>query len=146
MKRICTTILLWIFFFNLLGLSSLHASNLSEAKGDSIQSFQKFQFRAGVNMGWDYPYAFGAEFSMLHNEIIDYNFGFGIGLSGAKFGFGIRTFPLRNRDLSPMFGAYFYHANGLKKVNVNVNEDQAVYEITPDNAILVNTGIRYKYD
>jgi hypothetical protein len=120
-------------------------NNVVASETDSTLSFQQLQIKTGFNLGWGYPYSAGIELSLLYNELVDCNVGFGLGMSGAKLGMGIRTFPIRNRNISPMIGAYFYHATGLKNLNVTVYEDEAVYDITPDNAILLNTGARYRF-
>lgn len=107
--------------------------------------YQKLQVKTGFSLGWDYPYSAGIELSFLFNELIDCNVGFGLGLSGKKLGLGARMFPVRNNSFSPMFGAYFYHATGLKDLNVSVNDRHAVYDITPDNAVLLNAGGRFRF-
>lgn len=144
-KRLFIIVGLGCVILGLSGNDLLASDNVSNTGIDSTMIFQKFQFKTGFNLGWDYPYSAGVELSLLFNELVDCNFGFGLGMSGAKIGLGIRSFPLRNRNISPMIGAYLYHTTGLKNLNVYVNEDEAVYEITPDNAILLNTGARFRF-
>jgi hypothetical protein len=130
----------------LLSANILVASDfISNNQIDSTPGFQHLQVKTGFNLGWDYPYSAGLELSVLFHELVDCNLGFGLGMSGAKLGIGVRTFPLRNSNFSPMFGAYLYHATGLKNLNVYVNNDEAVYDITPDNAVLLNTGARFRF-
>jgi hypothetical protein len=137
-----------VMLASVLGFSGnrlLASDDLLGSETDSTGSFQQVQVKTGFNLGWDYPYSAGIELSLLFNEIVDCNLGFGLGMSGAKLGIGVRTFPVRNSNFSPMFGAYLYHATGLKNLNVYVNDDEAVYDITSDNALLLNTGARFRF-
>lgn len=108
-------------------------------------NYQPVQFKIGFNLGYEFPYSAGLELSFLIKEIIDLNFGCGLGMSGTKYGVGTRIYPVPNRKVSPMFGVYLYHANGIKSLNVNVYEEVGEYRITPDNAVLLNAGIRFRF-
>jgi len=148
-KKLTRFLISAIMGIAVLGFSGNHlvaSDSIPVSATDSTAGFQKIQTKIGFGLGWDYPYSAGIELSLLLNEIIDCNVGFGLGMSGAKLGIGARTFPVRNSNFSPMFGAYLYHATGLKNLNVNVNTEEAVYDITPDNAILLNTGARFRFD
>ncbi len=118
-------------------------SEQNESKGTHI-IYQPTQYKLGANLGWDHPYSAGLELSCLFDELYDVNIGFGLGMSGAKVGIGARYFPIRDKALSPMLGAYLYHATGIKELNMYVNQDEAIYKITPDNALLLNAGLRYR--
>jgi hypothetical protein len=150
MRRLIINSLLFacIFFNFRLQLYAQEESNLnSQTKVDDFQTvkYQPLQFKTGFNLGWESPYSAGIEFSFLFNELIDANFGFGLGLSGTKLGIGSRIYPNRTKKISPMFGVYYYHANGLKSLNVSVNEVTGVYDISSDNALLINAGIRFRF-
>ncbi|MCK4661304.1 MAG: hypothetical protein KAT68_00450 [Bacteroidales bacterium] len=119
--------------------------NNTYTKVDSISKqveYKSMQFKIGYNLGWEFPYSAGIEFSCLFNEIIDVNIGSGLGISGAKIGLGTRFYPVKNKKRSPIIGIYLYHATGKKSLNIGLDETE--YKITPDVALLINTGIRFR--
>jgi hypothetical protein len=138
-------ICLILFGFNLYSANKTDKCLLGKDSTISKVEYQTVQFKVGFNIGWEFPYSAGAEFSFLFNELIDANFGCGLGFRGAKLGVGARIYPLKKSKFSPMLGTYFYHATGLNKLTVSVNELQGIYSITSDNAVLINTGLRYRY-
>lgn len=134
--------------FSNIAFSNDYLRSYRLLKNDSIQAkveYQSVQFKMGFNIGWEFPYAVGVEGSLLFDEMVDINMGFGIGMSGVKIGFGSRFFPIRNKKVSPMIGAYYYHASGINSINVSVNKEEGEYKITADNALLLNTGMRFRF-
>ena len=125
-----------------------YSFNNSTFNSDSIRpqvSYQPMQYKIGFGTGWETAYATGIELSFLFHELVDFNFGFGLGISGAKYGFGSRFYPIRNKKFSPMIGLFFYQSTGMKSLNVSVNEKQGKFKIYPDKCILVNTGYRFRF-
>ncbi len=112
---------------------------------DKQNVFQPLQFKLGLTSGWKAPYGTGVDFSFMIYELIDVNIGYGISISGNKFGLGTRFYPIRNNDFSPMIGAFIYHSKGQNSVTVSFNTDSAKYRIKPDNAIQINIGARYRF-
>lgn len=146
--RIYCTSLVFCFFLLIISNSAVGQednpySNMYEIP--TTFNYQPVQIKIGFNLGYEFPYSAGLEFSFLIKEIVDINFGCGMGMSGTKYGLGTRIFPVPNRKVSPMFGVYLYHANGIKSLNVNVYEEVGEYQITPDNAVLLNAGIRFRF-
>lgn len=134
-----------LILFLFIGSQSFAQRSPDFLNPESTSEFQALQFKMGFNLGWSFPYSAGLEFSLLFSELIDVNMGVGAGLSGWKYGAGTRIYPLRHSKLSPMIGAYFYHATGLQSINVSINLDEANYRITPDNALLLNGGMRLRF-
>lgn len=131
-----------------LGINATFAQQAQQSPdflNESAPVYQPLQFKLGFNLGWTFPYSGGVELSLLFNELFDVNVGGGIGVSGLKYGAGARLYPLRNSKVSPMIGTYFYHATGTKTLNVSMNMDEAEFRITPDNAVLVNGGMRLRF-
>jgi hypothetical protein len=120
-------------------------SSFTQVISESPNAYQSVQFKGGFNLGWDFPYATGAEISFLFSELIDINMGVGVSMSGTKVGIGTRIFPVRSKRVSPMIGAYLYHASGINNINVYVNNDEARYRISKDNALLLNAGMRFRF-
>lgn len=112
---------------------------------DSPAQYQPLQFKMGFNLGWCFPYSAGVEFGLLFNELVDVNAGVGLGISGAKYGGGLRLYPMRETAVSPMIGTYLFHATGTKDLTISSNGFQAVYDITPETAALVNGGFRFRF-
>jgi hypothetical protein len=110
-----------------------------------IPQYQTIQVKIGFNLGYDFPYSCGFEFSCLFKELIDANLGCGLGMSGAKIGFGSRIYPLRKKNFSPMAGVYFFYATGLWDMGVGNGNDKATYRITPDYAIQTSLGFRCRF-
>lgn len=117
---------------------------LSGASSKEIR-FQPTQFKIGFNLGWGFPYSAGVEFSMLFHELFDVNVGGGVGLSGWKYGAGARFYPMRDSKVSPMIGGYLYHATGIKALLLFNKYEDAEYQITADNAFLLNGGMRLRF-
>lgn len=113
--------------------------------GDSPAQYQPAQFKMGFNLGWCFPYSAGVEFALLLNELVDVNAGVGLGVSGAKYGGGLRIYPMRENAISPMIGTYLFHATGTKELTISSNGFEAVYDITPETAALVNGGFRFRF-
>ncbi len=107
--------------------------------------YQLLQFKIGFNLGWEFPYSPGVEFSFLFSELVDINFGFGFGSSGAKGGVGARVYPIRTKKISPMAGLFYYRASGMGEWQITQGDETAVYEITRDRALLINAGFRYRF-
>lgn len=120
------------------------ANTVEENQTNSKTIYQPVQVKAGMHLGWDFPYATGLEASVLLHELVDFNTGASIGMSGAKVGFGVRAYPLRKPRVSPLVGCYYYRNSGINRLNVNVNYDYAVYRIPANSAILLNAGIRIR--
>lgn len=99
-----------LIFFLFIGSQSFAQRSPDFLDPESTAEFQALQFKMGFNLGWSFPYSAGLEFSLLFSELIDVNMGVGAGLSGWKYGAGTRIYPLRHSKVSPMIGAYFYHA------------------------------------
>jgi hypothetical protein len=124
-------------------VSSFAASD-STSPGDPLYSGTKA--RLGFGLGWEHPYSFGMELSFSFNEIADFNMGLGLGPMGAKVGVGARVYPMRFSKVSPMVGVHVFHATGLSNVDLtnNNNGESAVYNIIPDNALLISGGMRLR--
>lgn len=135
----------------LLTTFSLSAQNNSEQspsflEGDETTArYQPLQFKVGFNLGWCFPYSAGVEFALLFNELVDINAGVGLGISGAKYGGGLRLYPMRESIVSPMIGTYLFYATGTKDLTISSNGYEAVYDITPETAALVNGGLRLRF-
>ena len=133
------TFLLYTFLFLAMPhLATAHGKGLSDSLGTGIKT------RLGFGLGWEHPYSAGMELSFSFNEAVDINTGFGFGFSGAKFGVGCRLYPFKNNKISPVIGGFLFHATGIGDIKVNTNEEEAFYRITPDNAFLINGGIRLR--
>ena len=146
-SKVCLLILI-ISFLSFAVVGSARAGMPSEMRTDSISpvpQYQLIQVKIGFNLGYEFPYSGGIEFSCLFKEFIDVNFGYGLGMSGAKAGFGTRIFPMRRQKLSPMGGVFVYIASGLWDMEVSNNNVKAIYRITPDGAFMVNGGFRFRY-
>lgn len=111
----------------------------------TIPDYQPLQLKLGFNLGWCFPYSGGLEFSLLFHELIDINAGVGIGISGFKYGGGARLYPMRDSKVSPMIGAFVFHAAGAKGVVIPIGFEDATYDITPETAFLINGGMRLRF-
>lgn len=137
--------------FILLTSLSLSAQNTpgqspSFLEGDETPvRYQPLQFKMGFNLGWCFPYSAGVEFALLFNELVDINAGVGLGISGAKYGGGLRLYPMRESIVSPMIGTFLFHATGTKDLTLSSNGFEAIYDITPETAALVNGGLRFRF-
>jgi len=107
--------------------------------------YQPVQVKLGLTSGWKAPHGTGIDFSLTINELVDINLGAGISISGTKIGVGARLYPLREKDFSPMIGAFLYHSGGMERITVTYNYDEAVYRINPNNAFQINAGARYRF-
>lgn len=97
----------------------------------------------GLNAGWGCAYGWGIEYSYFTTKHFDINAGIGLSISGIKFGAGTRFFFMKEGS-SPFIGTNIVHSNGIKKLTVSVNEDEAIYFIPANQAIFFRTG--YKID
>lgn len=143
-------LLLPIFMLSLI-FSDGFSSNLFQSSGENNDtlksniSYQLIQVKLGINLGYHFPYSCGLEVSCLFNELVDVNVGCGLGISGAKIGFGSRIYPLRTKKFSPLFGLYLYYATGFWEMEVKKNNESAVYRISPDYALLPFVGFRIRF-
>jgi hypothetical protein len=147
-KILITVIPIVLFVFT----SEMFSNDFSERgkllNKDSLSKeveYQTVQFKVGFNLGFEFPYAIGIEGSFLFDEMVDINMGLGFGFNGFKLGFGSRVFPVRDKMVSPMIGAYFYHASGLHSINVTVKEEKGEFRIPSGNALLINAGMRFRF-
>ena len=139
-EKLISLLILTILFISIAASAATPADSLP-----TIPNTRSSRLRSALTWVGEFPYSAGVEFSCLFEELIDLNFGFGLGMSGAKAGFGTRIYPLRRHNLSPMAGIYLYIATGLWDMEVSNDEGTAMYRITPDGAVLVSGGIRYRF-
>lgn len=142
---ISTMLFFVILSTGLFAQNNGHAPNFVEGSKASGPYYQPVQVKVGFNLGWGFPYSAGIELSVLFSELVDLNAGVGAGLSGLKYGGGARIYPLRSAKISPMAGVFVYHATGLRELNVSNDFGQATFNITPDNAVLLNGGARLRF-
>lgn len=121
------------------------APNFVEGSDAPFPQYQIVQTKLGFNLGWTFPYSAGVEFSVLFLELFDVNAGVGMGVSGWKYGGGMRFYPIRASKFSPMVGMYLYHATGLRDLSVSTEYEMATFNITPDTAVLLNGGARMRF-
>ena len=156
MKRILRQLLasLLLFFCYTKAFPSEYFTSISTRPYSSsgLLKYQPrpLQFRGGITSGWNAPYGSGLDFSFLIYQIIDVNFGFGVGKLGygTKIGLGTRFYPIRDPDFfSPMIGVYLFEGSGIdeltlvKKRYLKEN-DTAKYRIKPNKAVQLNVGFR----
>lgn len=149
MNRSVPCLLIFCFFLLCINVTRAQqnqpAPNFVEGSVAPGPQYQLLQAKIGFNLGWTFPYSAGVEFSALFLELFDINAGVGVGMSGWKYGGGMRVFPLRASKFSPLAGMYVYHATGLRDVMVGNELGQATFNITPDTAVLLNGGARMRF-
>lgn len=109
----------------------------SETNFEEDPATRKF----GFLVGWEGPYGAGGELAFLFKKRVEFSLGAGLGLSGLKFGIGSRYYFLIDSRLTPVIGAYLFHATGVNPATLTVNKEEAVYRIPSSSAILFSGGL-----
>ncbi len=110
-----------------------------------LNTNEKLKFDFAGNIGWGAPYGFGFEAGYLIIPSLNLNPGLGLSMSGFKIGIGSQYFFRSDMKFSPYAGINISHNGGLGKLNVNVNQDSAVYKIAAGNTFYLRTGFRYAF-
>lgn len=97
-----------------------------------------------MEVGWGAPYG-GLGFSYGHHvsPSLDINAGLGIGVGG-KIGVGARYYLRPQSELSPYLGANLVRSGRLDNVEIELNQEKAVYSMAPSGVLHLRGGLRWQ--
>ena len=98
----------------------------------------------GLVTGWGSPSGSGVEYAFYPIEPWSVSAGAGFSFSGTRFSLGSKYFFMAEEFASPFAGLSLTSSGGLSSLNVNVNDDKAVYSINSATFLTPRAGWRFK--
>ncbi|QIX62596.1 hypothetical protein FY528_05650 [Hymenobacter lutimineralis] len=96
-----------------------------------------------IEAGWGAPYGWGLSYAYLVAPNLDLNAGLGIGVGG-KIGVGLRYYLQPQRELSPYLGLNLARTGRLDNVEIELNQERAVYSMAPSGVLHLRGGLRWQ--